>query len=347
MKKFLLSTTIFAATAGIAAADITVSGDARMGIVNGLVFGAADDDTVFTSRARLIFTLSGATDTGLEFGASFRADSAIGAAAGTAGEVHISGAFGKLSMGDVDGAANAAVGHVDGVGLTGLGDLNEMVYIANGGLNLTGIVPTAINTAVTADPSALYEYSAGGLSLYASVSRPGFQFDSTAPLTGPVDAEGIAYALGAAYAFDAYRLSVGYEKLDISSLPGFPPANLDGDHWILGADASFGAVSVKARYGSADVAVNGTPAVDFDQWALSGTYRMDDLSVTAFASSKHTTTAATGANVLKNDAIGLGAAYDLGGGAMVKGGIVQLERTTGPLAPVKDTAFDLGVAFTF
>ncbi|NJS38490.1 MAG: porin [Rhodobacteraceae bacterium] len=75
------------------------------------------------------FTLSGETDGGLSFGASFRADNAAGANAGTAGSVFISGGFGTLSMGDVDGAANAALGHVDGVGLTGLGDLNEVTYL--------------------------------------------------------------------------------------------------------------------------------------------------------------------------------------------------------------------------
>ncbi len=33
--------------------------------------------------------------------------------------VFISGAFGKLTMGDVDGAAQSATGHVSAAGLTG------------------------------------------------------------------------------------------------------------------------------------------------------------------------------------------------------------------------------------
>jgi outer membrane protein OmpU len=96
-----------------------------------------DDDIGFTSRARVTFTFSGETDGGLSFGASFRADNSSNAANGTAGSVFLSGAFGKISMGDVDGAAVAAVGHVDGVGLTGLGDRNESSFIANGGLPTT------------------------------------------------------------------------------------------------------------------------------------------------------------------------------------------------------------------
>ncbi|MEY4696252.1 MAG: hypothetical protein RIT14_680, partial [Pseudomonadota bacterium] len=156
MKKILLATTILVGTAGFAAAEVALSGDARMGVISG--FG--DVDTAFTSRARVAFTLSGETDGGLAFGGSFRADNAGAAASGTAGSVYVSGAFGKLSMGDVDGAALAAVGHVDGVGLTGLGDLNESLYVANGGFSNDDL---ELEDAVTGDPSVLYAYTAGDL----------------------------------------------------------------------------------------------------------------------------------------------------------------------------------------
>ena len=344
MRNLLLSTSLIVASAGFASAEITLTGDARMGIIND--FGDAAG-TAFTSRARVMFTMTGSTDSGLEFGASFRANDSVGAASGTAGSVYVSGAFGKLSMGDVDGAAQMAVGHVDGVGLTGLGDLNESVFLGAGGLNLIGIVPTSIDNAVTGDPTALYEYSTGALSFYASVTRPGFTFDSTAPFTGPNDFEGIAYALGVAYSVDAYKFSLGYEKFDANELPAFGTDTVDGEHIIVGADATFGAVTVKARYGQAGFDSNGAAAIDFDQWALSATYKQDALSVTGFVSNRHTTTAPTGANILEVDSIGLGAAYDLGGGASVKGGIVQQERTVGAALPVKDTAFDLGLSFSF
>jgi len=142
MKKILLASAAVVAFAPAAMAEVALSGDASMGVISD--FGSSD--TVFTSRARVKFTMTGETDGGLAFGAEFRADNAgnatvdDGAELGQAGNVYISGAFGKLSMGDVDGAALAAVGHVDGVGLTGLGDLNESTFIAAGD-----------------DPSALYE----------------------------------------------------------------------------------------------------------------------------------------------------------------------------------------------
>ena len=64
MKKVLLATTMLVAGASIAAAEVTLSGDARMGILssgedNLLTLNTDEGDTVFTSRARVTFTLSG------------------------------------------------------------------------------------------------------------------------------------------------------------------------------------------------------------------------------------------------------------------------------------------------
>ena len=50
----------------------------------------------FSSRARVKFTLSGETDGGLGFGASFRADQASASTSGTAGTIYVSGAFDKV-----------------------------------------------------------------------------------------------------------------------------------------------------------------------------------------------------------------------------------------------------------
>ena len=329
MKKILLATTLLAATTGFAAAEVTLSGDARMGIIS--TFGS---DVRFTSRARVKFTLSGETDGGLAFGASFRADNAAasntgtfvpatpgnngpdgvvgggddvaaipasvsnssggGAVNGDAGSVFISGAFGKLSMGDVDGAANAAVGHVSGVGLTGLGDLNESTFIGNG----DGVT----------DPSALYEYSTGDLTVYASVTNP------------TDDAEFDAYSVAAKYALGDYTVALGYESLDAGALG-------DADHIILGVSATFGAITAKANYGQADV--NG---FDGDQYAVSVDYKADALTVTAFY--------ADDSELGGVEAYGLGASYDLGGGASVVGGYAKNETDD-------EDAYDVGISMSF
>jgi outer membrane protein OmpU len=316
MKKILLATSALAMTAGFAAAEVTLSGDARMGVIS--PFG--DGDAGFTSRARVTFTLSGETDTGLSFGASFRADNAAdvsvpfdedgdgiiepgesttvgGAESGRAGSVFISGAFGKLSMGDVDGAAQQAVGHVDGVGLTGLSDLNETVFLHN-----------VVNDLTDIDPSAVYEYSTGAFTGYLSVSNPGEEV---------IDDE--VLALGLKYTMGDYTFALGYEEIDIL------------EHVVLGVTANFGAVSLKANAGR--LSAGGT---DLDQFHVSATYTMDALALTAFYSDEDDFALAG----LGTSAYGLGASYDLGGGASVVGGYVQNETTD-------DSAFDLGLSFSF
>jgi outer membrane protein OmpU len=298
MKKILLATTLLAATTGFAAAEVTLSGSARMGIISDfddpLTLTIDENDLAFTSRARVVFTLSGETDGGLSFGASFRADNAVGANSGDAGSVFVSGAFGKLSMGDVDGAANAAVGHVSGVGLTGLDDKNESTFIANG----DGI----------SDPSALYEYSTGDLTIYASATNP-------AAGAAAVD----AYSIAAKYAFGDYTVALAYETADSGAT--------SVDHIILGASATFGAVTVKANYGEADLG-----ATNESQWALSVDYKADALTVTAFYTDDSDLGGA--------EAYGLGASYDLGGGASVVGGYSHDETAN-------DDSYDLGVSMSF
>jgi outer membrane protein OmpU len=375
MKKLLLATSILAGTAGLAAAEITLSGDARMGFLDDFVYTDADDDVGFTSRARVTFTFSGETDGGLSFGASFRADNSSNAANGTAGSVFLSGAFGKVSMGDVDGAAVAAVGHVDGVGLTGLSDLNESAFIANGGLaddDLTDLDSLDETFGLTGDPSVLYEYTTGNVGLFVSVTNPGFEDEFTfgeteesasidndpaSPTFGTIiiedvgvasDTDGVAWAIGANYSTDAYKFGIGYEDLDVDQADGF--GNISGDHLYLGADATFGAFTGKIRWGMADVSVtdfeNASTDIDFEQWSLSGTYAMDAISVTGFYADKQFD-AADGSNVLSRESYGIGASYDLGGGAKVVGGIVDSELTAGDDLSESDTAFDFGVSFSF
>lgn len=351
MKKVLLATTMLVAGASVAAADVTLSGDARMGLHNKFQFdNAQDDPTFFTSRARVMFTMSGESDSGLSFGASFRAHDAVGASNGTKGSVFIQGAFGKLSMGDVDGAANAAVGHIDGVGLTGLDDTNEFIYIANGAADLPFGNEFA-NVNVTGDPSVLYEYTFGSFSLYASATQPAFSVNPAgAGIFIPGTYEGDAYALGASYTIDNYKVSLGFERLDLNRvIPATPRDTIKIDHLVLGGDATFGDFTVKARYGEGDVEFNGIPDTEVKQTGLSATYTMDAISVTAFYSKKEFSLvpAFGGGNLLETESVGLGASYDLGGGAKVVGGVVRASGREGAEPKVSDTAFDLGVALTF
>ena len=311
MKTLLASTAILAATVGIASAEVAVTGTARMGLID--TFG--DTGVQFSSRVRINFTASGETDTGLAFGASVRADqSGQGNTENGDSTVYISGGFGKLTMGDVDGAANAASGQTDGVGYTGLSDLNEITYLANGGTDFDG---PGIGLDDPQDTSVLYEYTAGSLSFYLSSTQ----------LDRAIGAE--AKSIAAKYSTGAYAVSLGYENLDAQD-------DYEWEQFVLGGSATFGGVTLKAIYADG----KNNQGDEWKQHSLSATYAVDALSLTAFVSDDEdllSNDLATASNVR---AYGLGASYDLGGGAKVSGGYVK-NRTD-------DTdAFDVGLKFSF
>lgn len=353
MKKVLLATTMLVAGASIAAAEVTLSGNGRMGIVGGgndNVLTAQDESaTAFTSRARVVFTLSGESDSGLSFGGSFRADNAAGAAAGTAGSVFISGAFGKLSMGDVDGAAQMATGHVDGVGLTGLGDLNESTFVAAGGLNAVAQAFAAgtANPNETGDPTLLYEYSAGDFTGYFSITNPADITNGATPALMSSNAEAIA--IGAKYTFGDYTIGLGHEQLKGhivptggAAAPALPVVdNTNLKNTVVAVSGTVAGLTVKGVYGKASGTLAGqnvvAPGFNGKQYALSASYTTGAITGTAFYADDSGLRGLGG-----TAAYGIGASYDLGGGASVVGGIAQT-KVNGP----DSTNFDVGVSFSF
>jgi outer membrane protein OmpU len=120
MKKILFASTALVATAGIAAAEVGFSGEAGIGAIYD------GSDWSIDHYTTLSVAMTGETDGGLSFGASFD----ITANGTTAGGVdtssaYIEGGFGKLSAGDVDNAVDATVGGIKDVGYSGLGVDNE------------------------------------------------------------------------------------------------------------------------------------------------------------------------------------------------------------------------------
>jgi outer membrane protein OmpU len=317
------------AGASIAAAEVTLSGSARMGVISGYDDGVAangdESDLTFTSRARVQFNLSGESDSGLSFGASFRADNAGGANTGDAGSVFVSGAFGKLSMGDVDGAAQAATGHVAGVGLTGLGDLNESTFLGAGDGR--------------SDPTALYEYAAGDFTVYLSATNPVAEVGTATTRTSDLQ----AMAIGGKYTFGDYTVGLGYENLSGFEAPAvgivpFPqPDNTDVDHVVLKLSANVAGFNVQGLIGQADGTWRGA-AVDADQYAASVSYTTGALTGTVFYTDDSGLAALGGTT-----AYGVGASYDLGGGASVVGGISHNHDV--PVGGA--TSYDLGLNFSF
>ena len=334
MKKLLLASTALVLSAGVASAQgVSLSGDARMGLVYD------GSDVQMTSRARVTFTLSGETDTGLAFGASFRADqiaAANGNTAMTGGNVFISGDFGRLSMGDVAGAARAAVGDLYGVGLTGLGDLNDMTYVDR--LTQGGARVSAFDRRT----AALYQYSIDGFTVYASVAQPhrarfgddplaagpdaGFNLIAGGPgplLAGETYRER-QFAVGAKYSFDGLTVSAGHEHFRSSSNLF---TNQTASHTIVGVEYEMDGLKAKAIAGRAGGDLRNNVA-SRNQYGLSVQGTFDATTVTAFARR----------DFARTRAVGIGASYDLGGGASIVGGAVRAAGTT---------QADFGLSFSF
>ena len=233
MKKILIATTALVATAGVAAADVSLSGSARMGLQYD---SAAPSGTTvqLENRIRLNFTATGETDGGLGWGARIRITKLNeGVNGGTDDSVvWISGGWGKLTFGDVDSGDNIITGQIDGVGYTGNGDLNEVGYIADGAAH------------------ALYEYSSNGFS--AAISTSQFVAGS----------ENIGVGIG--YATDTWSVGLGYGETatdDTLTLKGSvtfgtttvkaiyqDQSSATDDAYGLSASGAFGAVGVTAFY---------------------------------------------------------------------------------------------------
>ena len=396
-----------------------------MGIVNAYDSVKATSATAFKSGMDITFTGSGTTDGGLTFGGSFGANNSVAADAGAKGSVYISGAFGKISMGDVAGGDAASVGQLASVGFDGLGSTNSINYASDGfdlfglpalaadsntdsydgydfvtpanvalGDVVTSTVTFAASTKVTAGGPAkvLYTYSANGLTLNASAS----QLSNSATNSS-------SYGLGAAYTTGGLTVALGYGSnqfgfaTTVSGTVGVVGSNITEDMGHLTGTVSNGTVtdtSLSATYVMGDTTVkaiyqdkqvDGTyqtayfdpdSAIAIDKtdpaavsatatsMGLSVVHVMGALSLTAF--DVRTNLTSDMINTVKQDIsvtrMGIGAAYDLGGGAKFKVGAVRVEAPnmtfdagsyeaeTDPSATlntVSYSAYDVGVTFAF
>jgi outer membrane protein OmpU len=292
MKKLLLATSALVMFAGAASAEIALSGSARMGLVysdNGTT-----SDTVFSSRVRIVFTASGETDGGIAFGASMRADQNGGNADGTANgdsTVFVSGAFGKLTMGDVGGAADALVGQTSGVG-----------YGPNDGLHEIGFVGTT-------KTAAYYEYSTGAFTVGLGA--------------GQLNSTGQEMNVAVKYSAGGYSAALGWETTD-DNANGNPEDR-----------------TVKARASDTDEAGYDTV------WSVSVDYVAGPTTLTAFYTDYGNDDGLFngGYDGASTDTqhLGIGVAYDLGGGATAAAGIVRQDNTGSD----DQTFADVGLKFSF
>jgi len=269
----------------------------------------AADTTVAKNRVRISFAGSGTTDGGLTYGFSARADHSN---TSTGGSQYISGAFGKISMGDLNGGDEQLVGNLSGVGSSGAGSHQE------------------------------FAYQSSSHNLGYSVSMAGVSFAATTDLVRGADATktGSNSAYGVKYSGDMGGATIGL-ALGTSKI-----GNKTEDS--MSASVSMGGLSIMAvshtndngPATSAGTVQTGTAAyvaeaaasnLDTDTTGLSISYAMDAMSVTAYTRTESTS------GVADKDYSGVGFTYNLGG-ATLKAGFVDANDIS---------IMDFGINFSF
>ncbi|TDX31890.1 porin [Rhodovulum visakhapatnamense] len=348
MKKVLFATTALVASAGFAAADITFSGSAEMGIVGGgkdapgvsTFVGNGDDSTTeFNNDFTLTVVGSGQTDSGLSFGISV--DFSTEAEPNANGNVtldneavFISGDFGTLTLGEIDGAVDKRLTEAhNAVGQYSIGD-DETVHAGYQG---------SYGDAAYDNQILRYDYAFGDFGFSASME---LNDDDS----GTDDADN-GYALAISYNTDmggvGLGFGLGYQYLE-AGLGGWAPGNLE-DYttltWAAGTEVDIIAATVSADFNNGFKAgfeysnydPSGAGNSDIDHYAVGLGYTMDALSVGVSYGKFE-------ADIGDADGWALTAAYDLGGGAAIVAGYSDsdVDNVDGDFE-----TYSLGVAMSF
>jgi outer membrane protein OmpU len=262
MKHMLLATTALVATAGIASADLSISGSAEIGVAQD-----AAGNTEYHQDIEVTFSGSGETDGGLSFGMGVQLDE-DGSNPATHGgtTINVSGGFGNITMGDTDGASDwalteTAIGgaladdHTAHAGYSGNStrDGNEDGQIVRWDYSL-GAVGVGVSLEQAADGAASTDDDIVQVGLKYSMDMGG----STVGLgVGFADA-GNQTVTGAAGDSDHIALSLSMKTTGgLTGVVNFTDgssAGRDASHLALGFGLTMDALTVGVNYGEHEVA---------------------------------------------------------------------------------------------
>ena len=302
MKKILLASTALVGFAGAAAAEISLSGYAEIGI-----FGGDDVETQFHNDWQVNFNFSSTTDSGVEFGGKVQIEegnspSAINGNVGSDDEAFwVSGAFGKVTLGETDGAFDWALSEIySGTGLQDDHSTHAGAYWFTG---LDGNYDNQIMR---------YEYSFGdfGVALSAEMDDDINCATTVCGATGDGITSDVSFALGGKWAGNISGVDVGagigYQDNGTNSV------------WGLSGSAGFSnGFSVALGYadldGISDAVGNGTPVDSW--WGIGVAYTPATMSALTLGVNYGEYDAT---NAVDDNPSGWGivANYDLGGGAV-------------------------------
>jgi outer membrane protein OmpU len=344
MKNILLASTALVVFAGAAAADVSITGRAEMGIfsadklADGTFSGSiytpgvvTSGNTQFFTDIDVTFTMSGETDNGLTFGASVDLDEGGAGAAAVADNaddggatIFISGGFGTLTMGDTDGALDWAItdiGNIRNGGSIADDETAHAAYIGNG---IDGRYDGQI---------LRYDYSFGDFGVAVSIEQ-----DDT-------DTVDDGFAIGVKYSMDMGGVGIdfglGYQEASIRtgiSSGVFAGLTTGDDLSVIGMSVvgNFGDFSAGLNY--AEIRSDLQPLADGDYMGFGVGYSANGLTVHANYAELDVLYAPT-----DREGYGLSVAYDLGGGAVVHGGYGS--GSVGGSADAASWSLGLGLSF--
>jgi outer membrane protein OmpU len=314
MKKILIATTALVATAGIAAAEVKIGGDARFGLQYNSAGWANGSKTALEKRMTVNIDGSTTADNGVTFGARVRIRSDEGSRQG-ASNTAINGARVyaragglEVGVGNILGAIESMPGlYAPSVGLTGL----SWGGLVTNSETLGYFTWDAYDSRVNGSEGIEVIYSMGDFKGHLSYSSDKLaRVGNAAGNTG--DTKNLE-AVGS-YTFSGWTVALGIQESDVDS----------NDKIVVtvgGKIGDFGVGFSAARLGKG--------ATKSNKMALNGSYTMGATTISGYVAKEKAQKAG----------YGIGASYNMGGGARIAGGI---ERT-----PARTTRADIGVAFSF
>jgi outer membrane protein OmpU len=307
MKKILFASTALVATAGVAAAELTIGGSARFGLAyNEDQANTGAEETRIEQRMRVNITGIADTDAGVKLEARFRLESNEDANSGIAGRG--------------PGAAGFAVSYgglrVDVGNVSDVFDSGDQVDFYGYGIGLTALVE---QNSVWYDTAAnIGGFGAGSQDATAVKVRYNVgDFSASLSYTDNKNTDVTETQIGLGYTLaNGMTIAAAYGDDDAA-----------GDYYIVNVAGSAGALGYSVILGDGDI-------FDAGDLAYGASINYEISSATAIQA-----VVSGGGLDTSETAYGVGFTHGLGGGVTLAGGIAQ-DTSDGMLA-------DLGVKFSF
>jgi outer membrane protein OmpU len=350
MKKVLFATTALIATAGMAAAEVRISGYGRFGLdyndANDSALPRGVSETTITSRLRLQFDMSAETDSGVTFGTRFRAQAESrnnAPGTGTFNGPRFFATYGgfTVSVGNIIGAVENMPGlyletRTAGIGIDGAGFVSVVANVNGESFNWD-----AYSSAGAGVNGLEVLYTAGSFTGHLSYSQGnviggtgGNQRTGAYAVLSPGETSLKRFAAMATYTFGDWTASIAAQD----------STGLFEDKVALSVSGNIGNFGVRVAYADND---------GIGKWGLYGNmdigaasnvllFVTDESSVDAadvLAGRNDNRDAVAGSNQMEGTSYGIHYHYDLGGGASFEAGYRRASND--------NDRFQAGVYFSF